>query len=811
MELPKHYEPKQAEKKWQEYWEKEKIYRFDPNSKKELFSCDTPPPTVSGKMHIGHAMAYSQADYVMRFHRMLGKNIFYPFGFDDNGLPTERFIEKKCNIRARDMPRPEFIKLCLNETKEAEKELKKDWSSLGISPDWSISYRTIDEWCRKTSQKSFLDLYKKGREYRKEAPTIWCPKCQTAIAQVELEDKEEKSFFNYINFGLENSDKKLEIATTRPELLSSCVGVFVNPNDKRYNKLIGKNAIVPLFNHKVPIIADRRADPEKGTGIVMCCTFGDLADIDWWSAYNLPLKVSINIDGLMNELAGKYKGLKINQAREKIIQDLKSNSLLVKQEQITHTLNVHERCGTEVEFLVTKQWFLKYLDIKDKLLEAGNKLNWYPKHMKVRYDNWVNGLQWDWCLSRQRFYGVQIPVWYCEKCDEVILAREEDLPVDPTTDKAPLDKCPKCGCKKLIPEKDVLDTWATSSLTPMIATKWKEDDKFFNKMIPMSLRSNGHDIITFWLFNTVVKMLLHEDKLPWKNVMINGHALDPKGKKMSKSKGNIVEPRIVLEKYGTDAMRFWAASAKLGSDIPYQEKELVSGKKMMTKMWNASKFAIMNLDGYKPKETKLEIIDKWIFSRLNKLIKACTDSFLEYDFSRTKSETEKFFWQQFCDNYLEIVKDRLYNKENYSKEAVESAHYTLYNVTLTILKLMAPIMPHITEEIYHLYFADIEGLKSIHVSDWPKYQKELVDEKIEIVGDTAISIISGVRKYKSEKNLSLNKPVKTLTISCDENTKKTIEPVLKDIKATIKAEEIVFGDKADLETTNQKIRIRIEN
>ena len=809
MELPKHYEPKQAEKKWQAYWEKQGIYKFDPRSKKELFSCDTPPPTVSGKMHIGHALAYSQADYVMRFQRMLNKNIFYPFGFDDNGIATERFVEEKCNIRARDISRPDFIKLCLNQTREAEKELKKDWASLGISPDWSINYRTIDEWCRKISQRSFIDLYKKGREYRKEAPTIWCPKCQTAIAQVELEDKEKTSYFNYIYFGIENSDKKLEIATTRPELLSSCVAVFVNPDDKKHKELVGKNAVVPLFNYKVPIIADRRADPEKGTGIVMCCTFGDLVDIEWWSAYNLKLRISININGLMNELAGKYNGLKINEAREKIIQDLKSNNLLVKQEQIAHTLNVHERCGTEVEFLLTKQWFLKYLDIKDKLLDAGNKLNWHPRHMKVRYDNWINGLQWDWCLSRQRLYGVPIPVWYCEECDEVIIAKEKSLPVDPTVDKPPVSKCPKCGCSKLIPEKDVFDTWATSSLSPMIATKWKEDSKFFNRIVPFSLRSNGHDIITFWLFNTVVKMLLHEKKLPWKDVMINGHALDPKGKKMSKSKGNIVEPKAVLEKHGTDAMRFWAASAKLGSDVPYQEKELVSGRKMMTKMWNASKFTIINLKNYKPRKTRLEIIDRWIFSKLNKLVKECTDSFLEYDFSRTKSETEKFFWKEFCDNYLEMVKDRLYNSKNYSKESVESAKYTLYTVNLAILKLMAPIMPHITEEIYHLYFADAEGLKSIHVSEWPKYDKKLVDEKNEKAGDDAVSIISAVRKFKSEKNLSLNKPIQTLTIKCDERAKKILNSVLKDIKATVKAEEIVFGDKAGLECPNSNIKLGI--
>ncbi len=794
-DMPKHYETSVSEKKWQEYWEKEKIYRFDPESEREIFSCDTPPPTVSGKMHLGHALAYSQADYVMRFQRMLGKNIFYPFGFDDNGLATERFVEKKCNIRSKSMPRPEFVKLCLKETADAEKELKENWASLGISPDWSLNYRTIDDWCRKTSQRSFIDLYKKGREYRKEAPTIWCPRCQTAIAQVELEDKEEESSFNYIYFGIENSDEKLTIATTRPELLSSCIAVFVNPDDQRYKKHIGKNAVVPIFNYKVPVIADKRADPEKGTGTVMCCTFGDLVDIEWWSAYKLPLRISITEDGKMNTLAEKYKGMGINETRKEIIEDLKKNNLLEKQENISHALNVHERCGTNVEFLVTKQWFLKYLDLKEQFLNAGNNLKWHPKHMKVRYDNWIKGLQWDWCLSRQRYYGVPIPVWYCAKCSEIIVADESQLPVDPTADKAPLDKCPKCSCSEIIPEQDVFDTWATSSLTPMIATKWKENQNFFNKMIPMSLRSNGHDIITFWLFNTAVKMLFHNNTLPWKDVMINGHALDPKGKKMSKSKGNVIEPSAVLDKYGADALRFWAASSKLGSDVPFQEKELVAGKKMITKLWNASKFAIGNLDGYDPKKAKLEEIDRWVLSKLAKVSKACTDSFMQYDFSKTKLETEKFFWQVFCDNYLEIVKDRLYNPDNYSKEAVESAKFTLYTVTLSILKLISPIMPHIAEEIYQLYFSSTEGKKSIHVSGWPDLEEYVSDEG---AGDAAVFVIAEVRKFKSDSNISLNKPVSKIIIGCSADQKKLLSMVEQDIKATCKAQEIELKDSQDM-------------
>jgi valyl-tRNA synthetase len=389
----------------------------------------------------------------------------------------------------------------------------------------------------------------------------------------------------------------------------------------------------------------------------------------------------------------------IQTARKMILEDLKDSRLCIGQEPIKHAVNVHERCGTEIEFLHSKQWFIKYLDLKKQMLDWGKKLNWYPKHMRSRYDHWVKGLQWDWLISRQRYFGIPFPVWYCKKCDEIILADEKELPVDPLKDKAPLKQCPKCGFKEFIPEKDVLDTWATSSLTTRLAIELmpKEIQK---KLYPMSLRPQAHDIITFWLFNTVVKSQLHYKKNPWDDVMISGHALDPHGKKMSKSKGNVVEPQEVIEKYSSDCLRFWAAGCKLGDDLPYMEKDLVTAQKFITKLWNASKFAIMHLGDYKgEKPKKLEAVDKWVLSRLSKIIKASTDSFTKYEYSRTRADVENFFWHEFCDNYLEIIKDRLYNPDRRGKEARISAQYSLYRTLVAILKMIAPIMPHITEEI----------------------------------------------------------------------------------------------------------------
>jgi valyl-tRNA synthetase len=790
MQLPQEYNIKESEEKWQKYWEKEKIYKFNENSKKTIFSIDTPPPTVSGKMHIGHAFSYSQQDFIARYHRMKGENIFYPFGTDDNGLPTERLVEKTKNVKAKNLSREKFIELCLNFLKKELPVFIKDWRDIGLSADFNIYYSTINEHSRRVSQWSFLDLYKMKRAYRKEAPAMWCPECKTGVSQVEIKDKEFDTTFNWIIFKIGGDN--LEIATTRPELLPACVSLFYYPNDPRFKKYKGKKAKVPLFNFDVPVMEDSRVDPKKGSGIVMCCTFGDQVDMEWQRQYNLQIREAISQEGIMTNLAKNYSGMKIKDARKLIIEDLKKNKLLTKQEKIKHFVNVHERCNTEIEFVKSKQWFIKYLDLKKDFLKFGNNLRWHPKFMKTRYDNWVNGLQWDWLISNQRYFGVPIPVWYCKKCHQEILANEEDLPINPLKDK-PNKKC-KCGNNEFYPEKDILNTWFTSSMTPQIAIKLMPREIQRN-LFPMSLRPQASEIITFWLFNTVFKSNIHYNKNPWKDVMISGF-VTLEGEKMSKSKGNVIEPREVLNKYGADALRFWASSSKLGEDTDYQEKDLITGKRTIIKLFNASKLILMNLKDYKNQiPQKLELIDLWLLSKLNNVIKICTESFNNYEYSKAKSEIENFFWNTFCDYYLEIVKDRLYNESLRGKDAKLSAQYTLNYSLLTILKLFAPIMPHITEEIYHSYHNKKENKKSIHLSDWPQYKKELLDKKAEKIGDELISLIAEVRQFKSKNNKSLKEPI---NITLSKSKHQELKHVLADFKAVTNAKNINFGEKLEV-------------
>jgi valyl-tRNA synthetase len=742
----------EIETKWKKFWEKERIYAFHPKSKKKIYSVDTPPPTVSGEMHIGHACSYSQQDFIVRYMRMKGFNIFYPFGTDDNGLPTERLVEKKEKVRAIDMSRKDFVNLCTNFLKKELPKFIQDWKDIGISCDFNLYYSTINDHSRKISQESFLDLYKKKRVYRKDAPAMWCPECKTGISQVEAQDKEIESTFNDIVFKIDNKD--LLIATTRPELLPACVAVFVHPDDEKNKKLVGKMAKVPLFNFEVPIKEDIRVEKEKGTGVVMCCTFGDQTDMEWQKAYDFPIKEAITRDGKMSTLAGEYKDLTVKEARKKIIQDLKEAGLLKNQKRITHAVNVHERCGTEIEFVKSKQWFVKYLDLKKEMLAWGNELNWYPKYMKVRYDNWVKGLQWDWLISRQRYFGVAFPIWYCTRCGEIMLPEEKDLPIDPLKDK-PKQKC-KCGSEDFEGEKDVLDTWFTSSMTPQIVTRLV-DKNIQKKIFPMSLRPQAHEIISFWLFNTVVKSQLHYKKNPWKDVAISGF-VTLKGEKMSKSKGNVIKPQEIMEKYGADAIRYWAASSKLGGDFDYQEKDVITGKKFVTKLMNATNFVFMNLKDWKGKRPeRLEKDDIEFLGKLNRLIKEATSNFDKYEYSKVKQASEYFFWSDFCDYYLETVKKLVYNGKGSKKL---SAQYTLYRSLLTILKLMSPFTPFITEEIYQEYFKKFEKDKSIHISEWPKPGKETYSGDWEIIKEN----ISKIRQEKTKANVSLNVPIGSITL-----------------------------------------------
>ena len=764
---------KEIEKKWLSYWEKEKIYQFNKNSKKKIYSIDTPPPTVSGKMHIGHAFSYSQEDFIARFKRMNGFNVFYPFGTDDNGLPTERLIEKLKGVKSKEMSREEFIELCLKTLKEILPTFIQDWKNLGVSCDYNIYYSTIDYSTRKISQEYFLELLKKGLVYSADFPTLYCPECQTPIAQAELEDKEKNTYFTTLKFISENN--VLPIATTRPELLGACVGVFVNPKDNRYKDLVGKKARVPLFNYEVLIIADESANIDKGTGVLMVCSYGDKYDVDAIKRYGLEPKVILERDGKLN--IGKYKGMKILDARREILKELKERNLILDQKQISHTANVHDKCGTEIEFLPVNQWFIKILDQKKKLIERGKEIRWHPEFMFKRYKNWVDGLDWDWSASRNRHFGIPVPVWHCEKCDEIIFPDKKELPVDPVQIKK---KCVKCG-EEAKGDEQVIDTWVTSSLTPLIASALVGG----KVKLPYSLRPQAHDIIRTWAFYTIVRAHYHENKIPWKDIVISGF-VTKEGEKMSKSKGNAISPQEKMVEYGSDAVRYAAASQGLGQDVDLLDKDLVAGKKFVTKIWNAANFVFMNSEHQK-KMPELCETDRLFLVQLNKLIENATKAFGDYNYSKAKQEVDRFFWQTFTDNYLEIVKGRVYNG---SEEEKASAFYSLYLGLLTITKMMAPIVPFITEEIYQNHFRKFEKEKSIHLMEWPSRIgiKELKND--ESKWKKMVEIIGKVRQAKSDEKKSMKAEI-ILIITKDD--KKELNEMLNDLASVTGAKEIKEG------------------
>ncbi len=784
MDIPKDYKFQEAERKWQQHWEKYGIYTKQKHQK--VYSIDTPPPTVSGQMHIGHAFSYAQGDFIARYQRMQNKFIVYPFGTDDNGLPTERLVEKLKSVRSVAMDRKKFRELCLKTIQEIKDDFIQPWKDLGISCNFKNSYSTIDKHSQRTSQLSFLRLHEQGHVYQEDSPVTWCPTCQTAIAQAEFENIEMDSHFSDVMFTVHG--KELIISTTRPELIGACVAVVVHPEDPRYKSFVGKFAKVPLFNYEVPIIADQKVDQTKGSGCVMCCTFGDATDIFWWRAHHLPLKIIIDRSGKLNEQACAYKGLSVREARKKIIEDLKQKNLMLKQTPIKHPVNVHDKCGTELEILKTRQWFIRILDKKEELLEVAKKITWHPEFMAKRYEHWVENLNWDWCVSRQRHFGVPFPLWYCKKCSQVKLAEEKDLPVDPTKDK-PKGKC-TCGSSEFTPETDVMDTWATSSLTPQIALGWINNEKSFEKQFPMDLRVQSHDIIRTWAFYTIVKALYTHKKVPWKRIMVSGF-VTLHGEKMSKSKGNVIDPIEVMKKYGADALRFWAAGSKLGEDMNYEEKDIITGKKTITKLWNASKFCIQHFkdfNGKKPK--KFDLIDLWLLNKLNHVIHECAKSFENCEYAKAKTTVEDFFWHTFCDNYLEIVKDRLYNPNVKGAECRRSAQFTLYAALLTVLKILAPIMPFVTEEIYHLYFKEKEKEESIHLSSWPIEEKAIVNKEAEQRGDLFVDVLANVRQEKSKNNKPLNAEI---TLALEKHVLEQLEPALADLKAATKAKDIKFG------------------
>lgn len=801
-ELPKQYNFQENELQARSFWADQEIYRRDENGG-PLYSIDTPPPTVSGSLHIGHVFSYTQTDIVARYKRLKGLSVFYPFGFDNNGLPTERFVEKKCEVKAQEVGRSAFIALCLKEAGAAEEQFKKLWQHLGISADWKNTYSTISDSTRKISQESFIRLFEKGFAYRHQELALFCTVCQTSVAQAELEDKELPSTFNTIIFK-DAQGNDLYIATTRPELLPACVAVLYHPEDDRYRHLKGTEARVPLFEMTVPLLSDESVDPDKGTGLVMVCTFGDKKDAEWYKKFNLPYKKLIGSNGRFTSVGGFLEGLSAKQARVKVVEELLFAQLLVSQKEIMHAVNVHERCKAPIEFIIIPQWFISVIKHKETFLKLGDEINWYPSFMKARYKDWVENLGWDWGISRQRFFGIPFPAWHCQDCQMVILADKEQLPIDPqeTTYKG---NCPECGGSRIEPDTDVMDTWNTSSLTPYIcrALFEKSDDNLFEKsgsFVPMSMRPQAHDIIRTWAFDTIVKVWMHQETVPWRDIVISGHVLSDQNKKLSKSQeGKAVTPERLIAEYPADAIRYWTASAKLGMDVAFTENQLKIANRLITKLWNAFRFAephIVSVDPQKFPE-KLGMVNEWILQSLTTAFVRYEEYLDQNEFGLALEPIESFFWNDFCDNYVELVKNQLFNPALYSEAEVAATRWTLHHVGLRILQLYAPYLPFVTETIYQHMFATTCGINSLHKTTFSSLQI-----RFEFVGSYQegchiVALVSAVRKLKTTQQISLKTPLVSLMVFLDEKNILLIEKHKQLILGTTQAESLSAQSKYD--------------
>ncbi len=760
------YPLREAEAKWQRFWEEEKLYHFDPGGAAPVFSIDTPPPTVSGQLHVGHVYSYTQAEIIARYMRMRGRNVFYPFGFDDNGLPTERLVERELGIRGSAMPRAEFIGKCLEVSARHEKSFRELWRGLGFSAEWDRLYSTIDPRSRRASQRSFLDLYRRGLAYRRSEPTLFCPGCRTTVAQAEAEDRVLASRFLTIRFGLPGGGI-LPVATTRPELLPALAAIFVHPGDARYANLIGTAARDPLFGIEAPIIGDEGADPAKGSGAVMCCAFGDAADVDWFRKHDLRPRLAIGPDGLMGGSAGSYAGLGVREARSRVSADLLARGLAEEGPALEHSVNVHERCGTELELVLAEEWFIRILDRKEELERLAFDIEWRPPHMRERYLDWVRNLRWDWCVSRQRSFGVPFPLWYCSSCGAVKIAEESELPVDPAA-SPPSSPC-ACGSSDFAPEPDVMDTWATSSVSPQINARWGEEGDLMDRIFPFSLRPQAHDIIRTWAFYTIAKSAFHHGEAPWREIMISGHSRDPAGNKISKSKGNAgASPFELLERHGADPLRYWAASAGLGTDSAFSEKTVAEGRKLVLKLWNASLLAEPFIaggaaPGNGASRDTVDPVERWIAAAYRRAARTATAALDARDYDAALAAAETFFRRDFCDDYLELCKPLARPGGPGSPRGAAAMGEVLYGA----VRLFAPFLPHIAEEIYQRLFRAGEGHRSVHVAPWPEPGADGEYEEALVFGECLSSLLEALRRAKTEARLSMAAPVAALAWSLD--------------------------------------------
>jgi valyl-tRNA synthetase len=809
--MDKHFDYKKAQGELRVLWHEKKIYATQVQ-KGSLYSIDTPPPTVSGNLHIGHIFSYTQTDILARYKRLCGHQVFYPFGFDGNGLATERYVEKKCGIRSIDMPRSDFIALCLKETAVAEEEFKELWSAVGLSANLENSYETMSPDVRALAQGSFIELYKKGFVYRQREPALYCTTCRTSVAQAELDDHEETSFFNTIPF-THDSGTQLFIGTTRPELLPSCVALLFHPTDERYIKLAGTHAKTPLFDISVPILADELVDKDKGTGLVMVCTFGDTTDIIWYKKHNLSYRQSIDHAGRFMENTDFLYGLKVKEARIRVIQKLVEAGLLQAQKEIVHNVNVHERCQQPIEFIMLPQWFIGLVKHKQKLLELADQITWYPAFMKSRYQNWVENLTWDWCISRQRFFGIPFPCWHCNDCHAVILADEKKLPIDPQENQPPA--CTKCNSTNVTPDTDVMDTWNTSSLTPYICGQLYTGKALpctaetYRSFLPMSMRPQAHDIIRTWAFYTIAKTWMHHDAIPWKDIVISGHVLSGTKQKLSKSKegGKAVTPQGLLTQFSADAIRYWTASARLGTDVAFSEEQIKIGQRLVTKLWNAFRFmephlALLPANPSAP--TMLGTLNEWILHRITQTYTRYKTHLDGYEFGLALEAVEQFFWQDFCDNYLECVKHQLFNPDQYDTALVYGTRWTLAQLGTRILQLYAPYIPYITDALYQEIKQVQRPAPSIHITEYAQVQTPYIFENSVGTMEFILRIIQEVRTLKTGQALALNYPIAHMYLYVADDIGVTLHAEHQLIRGVTQAEKISCSDAKNSGTRLEK-------
>ncbi|MCD6403011.1 MAG: valine--tRNA ligase [Candidatus Aenigmarchaeota archaeon] len=742
----KRWNPELERVVWQE-WQSKKIFKFNLNTNKKIFVIDTPPPYPSGRpWHIGAAAHYSQIDMIARTARMKGFEVFFPIGIDRNGLPVEIYTEKKYGISIHKTPREEFIKLCQTALDDLEAEMIGIMKTMGLSGDFDNYYRTDSEEYRKLTQATFIILWKKGLIYEATRPNNYCPVCKTTIADAEVEYKEFPTQLVYIKFKVKETGEDLVIATTRPELLCSCQAVIVNPQDERYKHLHGKHAIIPIYEREVPIIPHPSAKMEFGTGAVMICSYGDYTDVMLFRELGLKEIIAIDVDGKMTENAGKYAGLSIQEARKKIIEDLEKAGLVVKKEQIMHRTPTCERSKNPIEIIPMKEYYLKQLDFKEKMLKLAKKIKFHPEAHRQLLINWIKSITIDWPISRRRVYGTEIPVWYCKKCGKPNVP-EPGKYYRPWKEDPPFKKCQHCGAEEgFVGDTRTFDTWVDSSISPLFITGFLRDDELFKKTYPTSIRPQAKDIIRTWLYYTLLRCYQLTEKIPWEHAWIMGYGVDEKGEKMSKSKGNVIDPFPVLEKYGADAFRFWAASeATLGSDFRCSEQRIQNALKFLTKLWNVARF----ISSFPIVEEKPELTasDEWILSEVNKLIDACMEGYDDFNFYIPANRLREFVWNVFASHYIEMVKKRAYG-EGFSEEEQKAAWYTLHQVLKTVLLLFAPIIPFMTDFVWKKLY----GKESIHLQTFPgkfdvKDYTELTEKLIEFN--------SKVWGEKKARNLSL--------------------------------------------------------